>query len=126
MHVIRSDDGKAALWAGAVDDLWKLGKPRGNGGPWKNSPVKAGVTSDPYLMTGYDRKTLTLAHDANQPVTITLEVDITGDGNWVAFTSMTVEPGQASTYSFPPSFQAYWLRTTADRDCAATAQLAYK
>lgn len=27
-HIIRSDDGTVALWAGVVDDLWKLGKPR--------------------------------------------------------------------------------------------------
>jgi len=37
-RVIRSDDGKAAVWAGVIDDLWKLGKPHGSGGPWK--PVR--------------------------------------------------------------------------------------
>ena len=26
-HIIRSKDGKAAVWAGAIDDLWELGKP---------------------------------------------------------------------------------------------------
>ena len=61
-HIIRSDDGRVALWAGAVDDLWKLGKPRGTGGPWKNSAIKAGVPSDPYLATGFDRKRLTVSH----------------------------------------------------------------
>ena len=30
-HIIRSDDGKVAVWAGAIDDLWKLGKPTGTG-----------------------------------------------------------------------------------------------
>jgi hypothetical protein len=49
-HILRSDDGKNALWAGAIDDLWKLGKPRGEGGPWKATPVKADEKSDPYLM----------------------------------------------------------------------------
>jgi hypothetical protein len=56
-HIIRSTDGNAALWAGAVDDLWKLGKARGQGGPWKDAAVKAGEASDPYLLTGYDKKT---------------------------------------------------------------------
>ena len=32
-HIIVSDDVKAAVWAGAIDDLWKLGKPVGQGGP---------------------------------------------------------------------------------------------
>ena len=49
----------AGLWFGSIDDLWKLGKPVGHGGPWMNTLVKSGAMSDPYLMTGYDKKTLT-------------------------------------------------------------------
>ena len=41
-HIIVSEDGKAAVWAGAIDDLWSMGKPTGKGGPWKNTLVKAG------------------------------------------------------------------------------------
>ena len=40
-HIIVSSDGKAAVWAGVIDDLWKMGKPTGEGGPWKNSEVNA-------------------------------------------------------------------------------------
>ena len=43
-HILRSDDGHCALWLGAIDDLWQLGKPRGHGGPWKGTEVMAGVT----------------------------------------------------------------------------------
>ena len=46
-HIIVSDDGKAAVWVGVIDDLWTLGKPVGHGGPWKDTKVKAGVASDP-------------------------------------------------------------------------------
>ena len=53
---IKSADGKLGLWFGAIDDLWKLGKPVGVGGPWKHTAVKAGKPSDAYLMTGYDKK----------------------------------------------------------------------
>jgi len=35
-HIIISDDKKAAVWAGVIDDLWKMGKPAGHGGPWKD------------------------------------------------------------------------------------------
>ena len=55
-HVYKSDDGNTSLWFGGIDDLWKFGKPTGVGGPWKDTAVKAGVPSDPYLMTGYDKK----------------------------------------------------------------------
>jgi hypothetical protein len=39
-HIILSDDKKAAVWVGVIDDLWKLGKPVGMGGPWNDSDVK--------------------------------------------------------------------------------------
>ena len=48
-HIIFSVDRKAAVWAGVIDDLWKMGKPVGHGGPWKNSQVKAGEPSDPHI-----------------------------------------------------------------------------
>ena len=46
-RILVSDDGKAAIWAGVIDELWTLGKPRGEGGPWKDHEVKAGKPSDP-------------------------------------------------------------------------------
>ena len=100
-HVRRSEDGKAAVWAGAIDDLWKMGKPRGVGGPWKETEVTPGRQSDPYLMTGYDKKTLFLSHDAPKPITMDLEVDITGEGNWVSYQRFVVSSGQKLTHRFP-------------------------
>src|SRR5690606_7442755 len=58
-HVIQSADGKAAVWLGSVDDLWKFGKPRGVGGPWTKTAIHPGDVSDPYLLTGFDQKILT-------------------------------------------------------------------
>lgn len=125
-HIIRSTDGKAALWVGAVDDIWKFGKPRGFGGPWKDTAVEAGQPSDPYLLTGYDQKALALSHDASSPVKITVEIDPTGTGAWTEWKEFEVPAGQTVQYQFPDSFSAYWLRTRADKDCRATAQLTYQ
>ncbi|HBY59029.1 MAG TPA: hypothetical protein DEH78_04360, partial [Solibacterales bacterium] len=80
---IRSTDGKVRLWLGVSDDLWQFGKPVGSGGPWRNTAVKAGQPSDPYLMTGYDRKTLTLSHQQAATVKVRVEIDLTGAGLWV-------------------------------------------
>ena len=125
-HIIRSDDGRCALWAGSIDDLWKLGKPRGLGGPWKDTGIKSGQPSDPYLMTGYDRKGLRLSHDSTAPVTFQMEVDITGTGEWVAYKEFTVAPNQTLEHHFPDAFSAYWVRVTANHDCKATAQFRYE
>lgn len=125
-HILRSDDSKAALWAGAIDDLWKLGKPRGEGGPWKATKVKADEKSDPYLMWAYDQRTLTLSHDQNEPVSFHMELDLTGTGLWVSYKHHEVSPGEETALTFEPAIQARWLRVTADKACAATAWLKYE
>ncbi|MGV3660755.1 MAG: hypothetical protein ACO1TE_11245 [Prosthecobacter sp.] len=124
-HILRSEDGKTALWAGAIDDLWKLGKPRGVGGPWKNTKVKARKNSDPYLMWGYDKRTLTLSHAEKMPITFRIELDLTGTGMWVTYKHRDVAPGDKVTVDFEPTVQARWLRVSANEDCTASAQLTY-
>ena len=125
-HIVRSTDGKAAVWLGVVDDLWSLGKPIGVGGPWKNTTVQPGVASDPYLLTGYDRKTVTLSHTSAAPVRFRVEVDLTGTGQWVNYRSFDVPAGQALAHAFPAAYQAYWLRVVAESATTATVWLDYK
>jgi hypothetical protein len=125
-HIIRSDDGKAAVWVGTADDLWQLGKPRGFGGPWKNSDVAAGKPSDPYLMTGYDKKRLALANHGDVETTITVELDAAGDGRFAAYQSFKLAPGAKADFVFPDWINAYWLRTVSSATTNATVQLTYE
>jgi hypothetical protein len=125
-HIVTSDDGKCAVWCGAIDDVWRLGKPRGEGGPWKDTRVRAGEPSDPYLMTGYDRKQMSLSHSGAAPVTFTVEVDPDGTGLWCAYGTFDVAPGRTETHRFPDGFSAYWVRVKADGDCTATAIFRYE
>lgn len=125
-HVIVSNDGKARLWAGTIDDLWKLGKPVGQGGPWKSSIVKTGTPSDPYLIGFYDQKSLKLSHKSAQPVTIKIEVNPIGHGPWMTYREVSIKPGETFTHTFPKGFQARWIRFSADKDCEATAWLTYQ
>ncbi|MDD7983533.1 hypothetical protein PQO01_01045 [Lentisphaera marina] len=121
-RVLKND--QAAVWAGVIDELWKLGKPRGFGGPWKATQVKAGVPSDPYLMTAYDQKSVELSSDKDS--TITLEVDIDGTGLWVGYKSFEVKAGQSTSYTFPEGFSAYWVRATSSIDSKASALFTYE
>lgn len=125
-HIFRSSDGKAAVWAGVVDDLWTLGKPRGDGGPWNGTEVEAEVPSDPYLMTAYDRKSVELSHDAQGPIKVALEVDIDGTGLWVPYETFAVRPEETVRHAFPDGFSAYWVRAVSDTDTTATVQLEYR
>ncbi len=125
-RIFTAPGGKAALWLGAVDDLWRLGKPKGDGGPWKDTLVREGTPSDPYLMWGFDRKTLVLSHDSKQAVIFRVEVDITGEGLWAPYSLFRVPPGRSFTHTFPPGYQAFWLRLVPSRTCRATAVLHYR
>lgn len=124
-HIIRSDDSECAVWVGTVDDLWQFGKPRGVGGPWLNTVVKAGEPSDAYLATGYDHKRLTLSHTGKNSITFKLEADINGTGAWSEVATLEVKPGKKLEHIFPDAFGAYWLRVRASADTTATAQFSY-
>jgi hypothetical protein len=125
-HIVVSDDGKAALWLGTIDDLWEMGKPTGKGGPWKNSSVKAGEPSDPYLIGFYDKRSLEISHESTQPVTFKIEVEPIGHGPWMLYKEVTVNPGETFKYEFSANFQARWIRFVADKNCSATAWLRYE
>ncbi|QNL48173.1 hypothetical protein H8S90_15335 [Olivibacter sp. SDN3] len=124
-HIFVSDDQKAAVWAGTIDDLWQLGKPTGHGGPWKQSLIKPGEPSDPYLIGFYDKKTLQLSHKHDQELRITVEVDPGGEGNWITYDTFSVKPNDTFSHEFPSSFQARWIRFKGNAACEATAYLTY-
>ncbi len=125
-HIIRSEDGKAAVWAGTIDDLWKLGKPTGVGGPWKDTEVLANEPSDPYLIGFYDKKKLSLSHQNDGPVTFSIEVEPLGHGPWMVYKTITVKAGETFEHVFPEGFQARWIRFKANSNCKATAWLVYE
>lgn len=125
-HIITSDDGKAKIWAGTIDDLWKLGKPTGEGGPWKGSQVKTGISSDPYLIGFYDKKNLKIFHDSKQAVIFTIEIEPIGHGPWMKYKEVTVKPDETFDFNFPSGFQARWIRFSTNKDCTATTWLTYK
>ena len=124
-HLYRSADGEAGLWFGDVDDLWRMGAPRGMGGPWKDTAVTANTPSDPYLMTGYDAKALELSHDAAGPVVFTVEVDFLADDSWSEYARFTVPAGQTFKHVFPAGYSAHWVRLRADHAAKATATFTY-
>jgi hypothetical protein len=125
-HYYSNGPNNAGLWFGDVDDLWRLGKPVGRGGPWMQTAVEKDVPSDPYLMTGYDRKTVEVSTDAAAAVHVDLEVDFLADGSWKKLQTIEVPAGKTVKAELPGGYQAHWVRATCDTACKATVQFTYE
>lgn len=95
-----------------LEDLWSFGKPRGYGGVWKDTSIDAGETSDPFLIYGFDTKTLHLWTDTAG--TFTIEVDPIGDGSWKIYDTVALSAGEYKPYIFPKEFNAIWVRVSFD------------
>jgi hypothetical protein len=117
--------GETALWLGEVDDLWSFGKPRGIGAVWEETKVQAGEVSDPYLMLGYDQKSLTLVHASQSVTQIDLEIDFLGTGEFWRYRTLSVDPGQPLNFSFPEGFEAHWVRLRARSASTLSAHFTY-
>jgi hypothetical protein len=124
-HIITSSDHQASVWVGTIDDLWEMGKPTGQGGPWKNSSVQADEASDPYLIGFYDEKQLNLSHDLWEEVIFNIEVLPIGHGPWMKYKEIVVQSGEKVNFRFPESFQARWIRFRTNKACVATTWLVY-
>jgi len=129
----RSRDGQyfgngkgTGLWCGFIDDLWKLGKPVGQGGPWYKTKAQPDMPSDPYLMTGYDKKRVELSHDSSTEIEFTLEVDFTHYKDWKIYKTVLVPANKTVTYNFPDGFSSHWIRIRVNKECTATAWFIYE
>jgi hypothetical protein len=116
---------QANLWFGITDDLWRFGKPKGWGGPWRKTRIEADQPSDPFLMTGFEHKCLHLSHDAERVVSFRVEVDFEGDGSWHAYELVDVPAKGYAHYEFPAGFSAHWVRVVSSASCQASAILHY-
>jgi hypothetical protein len=125
-HYFAAPDGQSGLWLGDIDDLWSLGKPVGHGALWKNESVHAGQASDPFLMAGYDQKTVRISHDSASAVRFVLEVDFVGSGSWHVFHEFDVPPGKTVSYQFPAGYSAHWVRARCNTECHASLVMMYE
>lgn len=125
-HIFQSADKKCTIWAGTIDDLWKMGKPTGKGGPWYNSTVVANKPSDAYLFGYYDSRKLTLSHQSKTAVSIQVQFDPMGDNDWVTYNTYEVLSGKKLELVLPSTVQARWIRFVSNTNTTATAWLDYE
>lgn len=131
---------QSGLWFGKTDDLWNFGKPKGWGGPWRDSNITNNVPSDPYLMTGFDHKIVHIRIHSRSgkesKSSLAIEIDFTGtaghmDEPWNVYQKIDIDISSAGGYAyhvFPEGFSAHWVRfifETPCVDCVATIELHY-
>lgn len=114
---------QAGIWFGKTDDLWHWGKAKGWGGPWRSKAVKAGEVSDPFLMTGFDKKIVHLKSD--KPAEFDIEVDFLGTGAWEKYERIATRADGYQRHVFPEGFSAHWVRLVSTSSCTATAEFFY-
>ena len=116
---------QANLWLGKTDDLWSMGgTPAGWGGPWWEDAVEPEVPSDPFLMTGFDRKCLHISHDGPDTARFVVEIDFQGTCAWNRYAEVETQDGYA-VHVFPEGLAAHWVRLIPLQPCTATAQFFY-
>lgn len=96
----------------------------GVGGPWHQTAVVANQPSDPYLMTGYDRKRLTVWSDHDTQITV--EVDVDHQSGWHRYQVFDVVAGQPLEHEFPEWFSAHWVRLQSSQAATVTAVFRYE
>lgn len=116
---------QSGLWFGKTDDLWQFGAPKGWGGPLWETKVNANEPSDPYLMTGFDKKCIHLTHKSDKSVSFEIQVDFLGNGKWASYMNVDVAANGYVHHEFPSGFSAHWVRVVPKASCVATAQLHY-
>ncbi len=108
-----------------IDDLWNYGKPTGWGAVWQDEAVHANAVSDPFLMTGFDKKMVHLMNKGAQAVEFIIEVDVLGNEEWHTYKSITVEPNGYTHHEFPDGYSAHWVRVKAREASTVTVQFVY-
>lgn len=108
-----------------IDDLWSYGKPSGWGAVWENDSVKSGEISDPFLMTGFDKKVVHLKNNGESVVEFTIEIDFLGNGEWNIFKTIEVKAHEYSYFTFPDGYDAHWVRLKVNNSSIVTGQFSY-
>ena len=113
------------LWFGNIDELWQMGKPTGWGAPWWEKEAKKGEPSDPFLMTGFDKKVVHITQESDQEVEFKVEIDFKGTGEWHTYQTIKVPAKGYVHHEFPTGFSCHWVRVTVNKNCKTTVYFVY-
>jgi hypothetical protein len=108
-----------------IDDLWNYGKPVGWGSIWWEDDVQKNQYSDPFLMTGFDKKTIHITNHARRAVKISFEVDYMGNETWNTYKTIQIEGNSYKSIVFPDGYSAHWIRAKSHENAKLTVNFQY-
>ena len=108
-----------------IEDLHSYGKPAGWGAVWQNDTVRTGDISDPFIMTGFDKKILHLKNEGGESLEVSIEVDFLGNETWEHYKSIELKRNEYKYHIFPDGFSAHWVRLKINGNSVVTAQFVY-
>ncbi|MCF7567047.1 hypothetical protein L3X37_01540 [Sabulilitoribacter arenilitoris] len=108
-----------------IDDLWSYGKPTGWGAVWQDEKISADTPSDPFLMTGFDKKTVHFINQGKEDIEFEIEVDVMGNEQWHTYKKFKVAADGYLHYEFPDGYSAHWTRVKLNKASTVTVQFVY-
>lgn len=103
---IAEPQSQSNLWFIKPEQLDELGPVIGRGAVWLNDAVESKQPSEPFLISGFEKRAIHLYSD--KPTTFTLEVDRKGNGKWERHGKIKVS-GYA-WYEIDKDLDAVWMR----------------
>ncbi len=98
------------FWFIKPDQLDDFGPKLGFGGPWINDQVQSYQTSDPFLVSGFDRFMLFAEHDSKEDIDLLVEHRILGSTEWETWKKISIKMGSGMTEIFANTDQTEWVR----------------
>ena len=98
----------------------------GWGAVWWDTDVEPNTVSDPFLMTGFDKKTLHLKNESDDKASVEIEVDFLGDGSWSRLKQIDIPANGYIAEVFTDGYSAHWVRIRSRSTFKATAMFIYQ
>ncbi|MFY0651697.1 MAG: hypothetical protein JXQ96_06670 [Cyclobacteriaceae bacterium] len=113
------------LWFTSVDKPDQLGPVTASGAVWLNDEVESGEVSEPFLFSGWDKRTAWVHNHGDQAVELSFEVDAEGKDEWSLLKTERLDAGSSLKVSFSDDEIGEWVRATTNTDAKITLHFSY-
>lgn len=115
------------LWFASFDTPDKLGPATASGAVWLSDALAAGEKSEPFLLAGWDFRSVWLMNEGDAASTFSFELDKEGRGSWTpAGEPVVLAAGESKRIALNPLGNAEWIRVLSSDATIATAQFNYR